>query len=108
LIRYSLREEFMKVLADVSITPIGSAEAAAYIAECAEVFRESGLRPRVHSHGTNIEGDWDTVFTAIKNCHSRLHHEGVVRVTTDLRLDTRSDRDETGTERLEKIIKNIS
>jgi uncharacterized protein (TIGR00106 family) len=98
----------MKVLADVSITPIGGGDSAGYIAECAQVFRESGLRPRVHSHGANIEGDWEKVLAAVKSCHNRLHKEGVLRITTDLRLDTRSDREETGLERLEEIMKKMS
>ena len=42
--------------------------------------------------GTNIEGEWDAVFGAIRRCHERLHEMGAPRITASLRVGTRTDR----------------
>ena len=55
----------MKVLIDLTIVPIGvGTSLSAYIAACEQVLDRPGLTVRLHANGTNIEGDWDAVFTA--------------------------------------------
>ena len=86
----------MKAIADISIIPLGvGLSLSKYVAACERVLRETGLEPRLHANGTNVEGEWDVVMTALKRCHERLHELGVPRVATNLRLGTRVDREQS-------------
>ena len=83
----------MKVLVDLSIVPLGvGLSLSRYIAACERVLKEAGLKTALHAYGTNIEGDWDAVFTAIRRCHEMLHEMGVPRVSATLRVGTRTDK----------------
>ncbi len=84
----------MKVIADISIVPIGvGVSLSKYIAECEKIFSEAGLKTKLHAYGTNIEGEWEEVFQAIKKCHERLHEMGVPRITASMRFGTRVDKE---------------
>ena len=86
----------MKVLVDISIVPLGvGLSLSSYIAECEKIFASAGLKTALHAYGTNIEGEWDEVFGAIKKCHETLHAMGAPRISTNLRLGTRTDRAQT-------------
>ncbi len=86
-------EAAMKVLVDVSIVPLGvGVSLSRYVAACERVFKEAGLHTALHAFGTNIEGEWDDVFAAIKRCHEVMHEMGAPRVSASLRLGTRTDR----------------
>jgi uncharacterized protein (TIGR00106 family) len=67
------------------------------IAACERVFAEANLKTNLHSYGTNIEGEWDEVFAAIKRCHEVVHAMGAPRVSSSLRFGTgESGRRRTG------------
>jgi uncharacterized protein (TIGR00106 family) len=84
----------MKAIADVSIIPLGvGLSLSSYVAACEKVFTEHGLEAKLHANGTNIEGNWDQVMSALKACHEKLHEMGVPRIATNLRLGTRVDRE---------------
>ena len=84
----------MNVLVDVSIVPIGvGTSLSSYVAACERVFADAGLVVRMHAYGTNIEGEWDAVFGAIRRCHEVLHGMGVPRITASLRVGTRTDKE---------------
>ena len=86
----------MKVLADISIIPLATGTSLSpYVAACERVLRDAGLEPRLHAFGTNVEGDWDAVFGALKRCHETVHGMGAPRVHTSIRLGTRIDRDQS-------------
>jgi len=83
------------VIADVSVVPIGvGVSLGRYVAACERVLREAGLEPHLHAYGTNVEGEWDEVFAAIRRCHEVLHAMGVPRVSTTIRCGTRTDREQ--------------
>ena len=83
----------MHVIADVCIIPIGiGVSVSKEIAVCERILREAGLNPKLHAYGTNVEGDWDAVFGAIRRCHEALHEAGVPRISTNMRFGTRTDR----------------
>lgn len=83
----------MKVIADLTILPIGvGVSLSTYIAACEKVLEDAKLDTRLHAYGTNIEGDWDAVFAAIKRCHTVLHEMGVPRVSCVIKAGTRTDR----------------
>ena len=86
----------MKVLVDLSIVPIGvGVSLSFYIAACEKVLKDAGLKTALHAYGTNIEGEWDAVFAAVKCCHEVLHGMGVPRVSATLRVGTRVDREQS-------------
>jgi uncharacterized protein (TIGR00106 family) len=94
----------MKLIADVSVIPLGvGLSLSSYVAECEEVFKEAGLAPRLHANGTNIEGEWDEVMAALKTCHERLHAMGVPRIATNVRLGTRIDREPSMAAKLRSV-----
>jgi len=85
----------MKVLADISIVPLGvGVSLSTYVAACERELKGAGLEPQLHAFGTNVEGDWDVVFAAVKRCHEALHAMGAPRVSTNMRLGTRVDKDQ--------------
>jgi uncharacterized protein (TIGR00106 family) len=86
----------MKILAEVSIVPLGvGVSLSPYVAACERVLREAGLDPKLHAFGSNVEGDWETVMGAIKRCHEKVHEMGAPRVSTAIKVSTRVDRAQT-------------
>jgi uncharacterized protein (TIGR00106 family) len=86
----------MQVAAEISLIPIGtSVSLSPYIARVQEVLEGAGLDPEMHANGTNVEGDWDRVMGAVRECHEAIHAMGVVRINTSLKISTRTDRDQT-------------
>ena len=86
----------MKAIADICIIPIGAGiSLSKQIAACQRVLAEAGLKTELHANGTNVEGEWDAVMGALKRCHEMLHANGVPRVHTEIRVGTRSDREQT-------------
>ena len=93
-IAFRLRLSGMKVLADISIVPLGAGVSLSpYVAACERVLRDAGLAPRLHAFGTNVEGEWDAVLGAVRRCHEVVHAMGAPRVHTAMKLSTRVDRD---------------
>lgn len=94
----------MKVIIDLCVVPLGvGVSVSRYIAACEEVLSEAGLKTFMHAYGTNIEGEWDTVFAAVKRCHEVVHEMGAPRVSTTIRVGTRTDRDQTIQDKIESV-----
>ena len=94
----------MKVIADLCIVPIGvGVSLSKYITACEKVLKDAGLETELHAYGTNIEGDWDTVFSAIKRCHEVVHEMGAPRITTTLKFGTRTDRAQTMSDKVRSV-----
>jgi uncharacterized protein (TIGR00106 family) len=83
----------MNTIVDFTIVPLGvGVSLSKYIAACEQILAESGLTYEMHANGTNVEGEWETVFAAIRRCHETLHQMGVPRIHTDVKLGTRTDK----------------
>jgi uncharacterized protein (TIGR00106 family) len=74
----------MKVIADVCVIPMG-------------------VGTRMHAYGTSLEGEWDTVFAAIKRCHESLHAIGAPRISTAIQVGTRTDREQTMEDKIRSV-----
>jgi uncharacterized protein (TIGR00106 family) len=97
-------EEQMKVLVDLCIVPLGvGVSLSSYIAACEKVLTDAGLKTALHSYGTNIEGEWDEVFAAVKRCHEVVHEMGAPRITTTIKLGTRTDRQQTMEDKVRSV-----
>ena len=94
----------LKVIADLCVVPLGvGLSVSAYVAACERVLREAGLKIRLHAYGTNVEGEWDEVFAAIKRCHEVVHGMGSPRISTNLRVGTRTDRAQTMEDKIKSV-----
>jgi uncharacterized protein (TIGR00106 family) len=94
----------MHVIADISIVPLGvGLSLSSHVAACERVLAEAGLEPRLHAYGTNVEGEWDRVFAALKRCHEVLHEMGAPRVSTNLRCGTRTDKAQSGSDKIRSV-----
>ncbi len=94
----------MQVIVDLCVVPMGvGVSVSKYVAQCQHILEAAGLTTRLHAYGTNIEGDWDTVFTAIKKCHAVVHEMGAPRITTTIRLGTRTDRAQSMADKIESV-----
>ena len=62
----------MDVIVDLCVIPMGvGVSVSKYVALCQNVLKEAGLKYNLHAYGTNVEGDYDEVFAAIKACHEK-------------------------------------
>jgi uncharacterized protein (TIGR00106 family) len=94
----------MKAIADICVIPIGiGTSVSKEVTACERVFAEAGLRTRLHAYGTNVEGEWDDVMGAVKRCHEVLHSMGVVRISTNIRIGTRTDRDQSMEDKIRSV-----
>lgn len=70
---------------------------------CERIFAEAGLSTSLHAYGTNVEGEWDRVFAAVKRCHEALHAAGVPRISTTMKFGTRTDRKQTMADKVRSV-----
>ena len=98
----------MKVIGDLCVGPIGvGVSVSEYVTACERVLREAGLKTLMHAYGTNIEGEWEEVFAAVRRCHETVHAMGAPRISTTIRLGTRTDRAQTMEEKIESVEKKL-
>jgi uncharacterized protein (TIGR00106 family) len=94
----------MKVMIDLCIVPIGvGVSLSPYIAACEKVLTSAGLKTALHSYGTNVEGEWEEVFAAVKLCHEVVHEMGAPRITTTIKLGTRTDREQSMEDKVQSV-----
>ncbi|MGE3844380.1 MAG: MTH1187 family thiamine-binding protein [Vicinamibacterales bacterium] len=94
----------MRVLVDLCVVPLGvGLSVSKEVALCEQVLRDAGLETHLHAYGTNVEGEWDEVFAAVKRCHELLHERGVQRISSTLRVGTRIDRVQTMADKVRSV-----
>ncbi len=98
----------MKVMVDLCVVPIGvGVSLSEYIVECEKVLEGAGLKHELHAYGTIIEGEWDDVFATIKECHKAVHDKGAPRITTTIKVGTRTDRDQTSEDKVKSVMDKL-
>ncbi|KAK9381195.1 YkoF-like protein [Kockiozyma suomiensis] len=97
----------LKCTADFCLIPIGTetASVSKYIAEVQVLIRGSGLKYSMHSAGTTVEGPWDEVMQLIGNAHELIHKLGIPRVQSDIRVGTRTDKQQSFTDKVDVVEK---
>lgn len=99
----------LSVMVDICLVPLGvGVSLGEYIAACQKVFEEAGLSYELHAYGTNVEGEWDQVMAAVKRCHEVVHAMGAPRITTSMRLGTRTDRTQTMQDKVESVTRRLA
>lgn len=99
----------MKVMVDLCVVPLGvGVSVSKYVALCQQVLEDAGLKIQLHAYGTNIEGEYDQVFAAIKTCHEQIHAAGAPRITTTIKLGSRVDREQTMEDKLRSVAEKLA
>ena len=99
----------MHVIADLCVVPVGvGVSVSTYVAACQRVIAEAGLKSRLHAYGTNIEGEWDDVFAAVKRCHEVVHEMGAPRISSTLKFGTRTDHDQSMDDKVRSVEKKLA
>ena len=99
----------MKVIVDLCVVPLGvGVSVSKYVALCQQILEDAGLKIRLHAYGTNIEGEYDQVFAAIRRCHEQIHAAGAPRISTTIKLGSRVDREQTMVDKLKSVEDKLS
>jgi uncharacterized protein (TIGR00106 family) len=94
----------MHVIVDLCVVPLGvGVSVSKYVVACHRVLAEAGFDAQLHAYGTNVEGEWDEVFAAVKGCHEVVHEMGAPRISTVIKMGTRTDRDQTMTDKISSV-----
>jgi uncharacterized protein (TIGR00106 family) len=70
--------------------------------------RSATEKTKLHAYGTNIEGEWDEVFAAIKRCHEVVHAMGTPRISSTLRFGTRIDRPQSMDDKVRSVEEKLA
>ena len=99
----------MKVIVDLCVVPLGvGVSVSKYVALCQQILEDAGLKIRLHAYGTNIEGEYDQVFAAIRRCHEQIHAAGAPRISTTIKLGSRIDREQTMVDKLKSVEEKLA
>lgn len=94
----------MNVIIDLCVVPLGvGLSVSKYVAACHAIINKAGLKSELHAYGTNIEGEYDAVFQVVKQCHEKIHEMGAPRITTTIKLGTRTDRAQTMEDKVKSV-----
>lgn len=98
----------MKVLINFQIIPIGvGVSLSKYVAECERILSDADVTYQLHANGTNVEGEWDTVFAVVKKCHETLHEMGAPRIQTVISAGTRNDREQSMQDKIDSVARQL-
>lgn len=92
-------------LADVCLIPIGTGTASVSdeVTTITKLARESHLDTTLHSAGTTIAGPWNEVMDLIGRFHEVLHEKGVVRIQSDIRVGSRTDKSQKPQDKIDVV-----
>lgn len=94
----------MEVTAELSITPVGAGLSFSdYIAECEKILKQNNLNIQLHAEGTNIEGDMETVLSAIQQCIASVHKLGAPRIITNVKINSRTDKNQSLNDKVRSV-----
>lgn len=99
-----------KCTADFCLIPLGTptASVSEQIADVQRLLAESGLSYSMHSAGTTVEGSWDEVMKVIGQAHSLLHEKGIVRIQSDIRVGSRTDKMQSFADKVSAVEKLLA
>lgn len=78
------------------------------MAAITELARSSLLDTTLHSAGTTIAGPWTEVMDLIGQMHVLVHSRGVVRVQSDIRVGTRTDKHQAPADKIRVVEEKLS
>lgn len=86
----------MQATAEIQVIPIGSGVSVRReIRRVLEILQAFDFVIEPHASGTNIEGRLEDILQAVDRIHTTLHAEGAIRLVTQLKVETRTDKTPT-------------
>ncbi|MFZ2492009.1 MAG: MTH1187 family thiamine-binding protein [Thermoanaerobaculia bacterium] len=86
----------MKATAEIQVVPIGvGTSVRKQVQRAHELIAASGLQVQLHAFGTNVEGELGDILEVVRKVHETLHEDGVVRMTSAIKIGTRTDKEPT-------------
>eukprot|EP01071_Lankesteria_metandrocarpae_P001511 Lankesteria_metandrocarpae@DN160_c0_g1_i2.p3 len=99
----------MKVMIDMCLIPMGvGVSVSKYVCQCQLIFDKRDLVHQLHPYGTTVEGEWDDVMAAVKECHETVHGLGAPRINTTLKIGTRVDREQTMRDKVRSVEEQLA
>ena len=98
----------MNVMIDICVVPMGvGVSVSKYVVECQRIFEQANLSHEMHAFGTNVEGNWDKVMAAVRQCHEKMHEMGAPRTISTLHVGTRVDREQSIRDKLDSVYQKM-
>ena len=93
------------VTASLTVTPVGTQtpSLSRYVAECARVLDEAGLKHTLTPMGSVLEGPLEEILEVVAKVHEIPFTQGVMRVSTRLTIDDRRDKDNTAQGKMDAV-----
>ncbi len=96
----------MKVIADISIVPMGvEASVSKYIKVAHQVLVDADLSARLCPYGTVVEGEYGDVTAAMELAMKAVFDMGVPRVTMTIKMGARVDKEQSAQDKLDAVLK---
>ena len=93
-------------IAEVTVVPIGteSTSLSNYVAKCQQVLeKEEEIEYQLTPMGTIIEGDLNELLIVIRKLHEVPFTKGAERVTTNIKIDDRRDKEANTKQKLDSV-----
>jgi uncharacterized protein (TIGR00106 family) len=86
----------MHATAEIQVIPLGvGTSVRQQVRRAHEIIVESGLTVELHAFGTNVEGELQQILQVVQRIHEMLHQDGVPRLSTAIKIGTRTDKNQT-------------
>jgi uncharacterized protein (TIGR00106 family) len=86
----------MQATAEIQVIPIGvGVSVRKEVKRAHELLEATGLHVELHAFGTNVEGEIEEILAAVRGIHETLHAEGIQRISTSMKIGTRTDKSPT-------------
>ena len=86
----------MKATAELQVVPLGEGVSVrAQVERVVALLAQYPFIIETHASGTNIEGEMSDILGAVEQIHYALHEDGVVRLMSYIKLETRTDKSPT-------------
>ena len=94
----------MKIIADICVVPFtGNVSVRAEVSRAHAILAETGFPVLLHGYGTNIEGEYRVIMEALERIHEELHASGAPRISTTIRIGSRTDKAQSIQDKIEAI-----
>ena len=94
------------VIAEVSVVPIGTGDASLskYVADCHEILQDQDkVEYELTSMGTVMQGELRDILNLIEKLHDVPFAAGAPRVSTQVKIDERRDKDGDMKQKLKSV-----
>lgn len=97
------------ITASLTVTPVGTEtpSLSRYVAECARVLDEAGLKHILTPMGSVLEGPLEDILEVVAKVHEIPFSHGVMRVSTRLTIDDRRDKELTAQGKLDAVERRL-